>query len=168
MISKNTLLDKLKKLNIRYQLIEHEAFFTVEDSIEKRSLIRGAHTKNLFLKNKKKQFFLISCLENRQINLKELSKKLNIGNISFANEKQLNEYLGLKPGSVSPFGILNDNKNKVQFYLDYNITSFDMVSFHPLINTSTITLKVKDLINFLIYYNKKVNIFCFDTYSIIE
>lgn len=168
MLNKELLIKKLNESSIDYDLLEHESLYTVKDSISKRGNTEGAHTKNLFLKNKKNNFYLFSCLENTKVELKKIGKALNIGNISFASKEKMNDILGVKPGSVSPFGILNDNENKVNFFLDFQIKNFEKVSFHPLINTFTITLKVKDFINFLIENNKKVNIFCFNTSSIIE
>ena len=168
MYSKSDIIDKLNNDKIKYQLTEHEALFTVKDSNEKRGLIEGAHTKNLFLKNKKNNFFLFSCLENTKIDLKKLGKSNDFGNISFAQVRYLQEYLGLLPGAVTPFGLLNDSKNKVVFFLDEQLTKFEKINFHPLVNTSTITINLKNFISFLIENNKKVNIFNFDSYSIVK
>jgi Ala-tRNA(Pro) deacylase len=168
MLIKKTLLEKLNSFTNNYTLYEHEAYFTVRDSSVKRGKIKGAHTKNLFLKNKKNHFFLFSCLEKTEINLKKLSKSLTLGNISFANEVHLNKLLGVSPGSVTPFALLNDLENAVNFYLDKNIIKYDSVNFHPLINTSTVNLSTNDLINFLIENKKKVNIYDFDNYSHIR
>ena len=118
--------------------------------------------------NKKKQFFLFSCLENTNINLKKLSKKLSLGNLSFANSNYLFELLGVLPGSVTPFGLLNDFKNEVSFYLDHNILNYENVNFHPLVNTSTLNLSLKDFMNFLVENKKKINIFDFNIYSLKE
>ena len=167
-ITKTKLLDKLKEHDVLYSTLNHEAFFTVEDSKKLRSSIAGAHTKNLFLKNKKNKFYLISCLEDRSINLKKLSKSLGIGNVSFANEKHLYEYLGVTPGSVTPYGLLNDIKKNVIFYLDNEIIEIGKVSFHPLENTSTITTTAVDFINFLVENNIKVNIYDFKQEVVIN
>ena len=168
MLIKKTLLEKLDNFTKKYTLYEHEAYFTVKDSSDKREGIKGAHTKNLFLKNKKNQFFLFSCLEKTEINLKKISKSLKLGNISFANEVYLNKFLGILPGSVTPFALLNDSENIVNFYLDSNILAFENVNFHPLVNTSTVNLDTNDLINFLIENKKKVNIYDFNNYSHIS
>ena len=116
MYSKIDLINKLNTLKIKYELTEHEALFTVQDSVEKRGVIYGAHSKNLFLKNKKNKFYLISCEENDQIKLKKISKSLDFGNVSFAKEEYLLKYLGIKPGSVSPFALLNDKNSVVNFF----------------------------------------------------
>ena len=168
MITKNQLIKKLNDSRITFQLHEHEALFTVKDSEKERGSIEGIHTKNLFLKNKKKEYFLFSCEENQLVDLKKLSKSLILGNLSFAKEADLKEYLNISPGSVTPFGLLNDSKNKVNFFLDNSLTQENQINFHPLENTATITMQIKDFINFLLVNKKKVNIFDFNTYTLIK
>ena len=168
MLKENDLLVKLDNSGCVYLLYKHQALFTVEESIEKRGKISGAHSKNLFLKNKKNHYFLFSCLEDAKIELKNLSKSLKIGNISFAKEAALQKYLGVLPGSITPFGLLNDIDNHVEFYLDSGFLSYKTINFHPLVNTSTINLSVEDFMYFLIENKKKVNIFDFKNYSLIE
>ena len=146
-----------------YDLHEHQALFTVEDSNKFRGQIRGSHSKNLFLKNKKNKFFLISCEELTDINLKRVSKFLGLGNVSFAKEEYLINLLGVKPGSVSPFALLNDIENNTEFYLEEKLYNSKLVNFHPLTNTATITISCSSFIEFMIENNKKIHIF-----SIIE
>ena len=88
--------------------------------------------------------------------------------MSFANEKYLEKYLGIKPGSVSPYALLNDKENSVAFYLDSKLASSEIINFHPLINTTTISIKTKDFINFILENKKKINIFSLDDYSIVD
>ena len=168
MLNLNKLIDKLQESAVLYELHKHQALYTVNDSVEKRGLIKGAHSKNLFLKNKKNQLFLFSCLENTNIELKKLSKSLNIGNISFAKESILKLKLGVEPGSVSPFGLLNDKNHDIEFYLDSNFLQQKTINFHPLVNTATISLSPDSFINFLIENKKKVNIFDFNNYTLIK
>ena len=168
MLTEKNILKLLQNQGFSFKIYNHEALYTVNDSSEKRGEIKGAHSKNLFLKNKKNNFFLISCLENRQEDLKKMTKCLNLGNISFTKEDPLFKWLGVQPGSVTPFGLLNDINNKVEFYLDSGFLTHETINFHPLINTSTINLLTNDFINFLIENNKKVNIFNFDNYSLIR
>jgi len=165
MLSEKKLLALIDKKGFDFKLYTHEPLSTVEESVKYRGTIEGAHSKNLFLKNKKNQFYLFSCLETTQVDLKKISKTLNAGNISFANEKYLFDYLGVSPGSVTPFGLLNDKKNCVFFYLDKDFLNEKIVNFHPLTNTSTLSLEISDFIEFLIKNNKKVNIFDFNKYS---
>jgi len=159
MIKKNDILKILEKKEIKYTIYKHEPFYTVEDSNKKRSEMKGAHTKNLFLKNKKNQFVLFSCNENSIVNLKNFSKSIGLKNLSFAKPEYLLKFLGIKPGSVSPFGLLNDSDNIVDFYLEEVLENSTDINFHPLINTSTISLKTKDFISFMIENKKKINIF---------
>ena len=168
MLIQSDLLNLLDKSGINYKIHNHAPLFTVEDSERLRGVIEGSHSKNLFLKNKKNQFFLFSCSENASVDLKLFSKVIAAKNLSFANEKYLDQYLGIKPGSVSPFALLNDEENQVVFYLDEKLFKSETISFHPLINTSTITMKTKDFINFIIGNNKKINIFSLDNYSILD
>ena len=168
MLSEKKLLTLIEEKGLDFKLYTHEPLSTVAESIKYRGTIDGAHSKNLFLKNKKNQFFLFSCVENTYINLKKITKSLALGNISFANEEYLSLYLGVRPGAVTPFGLLNDKENKVTFYFDSNFLKNKIVNFHPLTNTSTISMKTKDFIDFLIENKRKVNIYDFNNYSLIE
>ena len=166
MINKTNLLKLLDDKKIDYRIFDHPPLHSVKDSIDMRGTIKGAHTKNLFLKNKKDDFFLFSCLESTTIDLKILKKNLNLGNISFAKANYLKEILQLSPGSVSPFGLLNDNKNMVSFFLDKKLKKYDIINFHPLENTSTINMSVIDFLNFMFEYKKLVKFINFDNYTI--
>ena len=159
MLNSDQLIRALKVKKYDFQIHKHDALFTVEDSNKLRGVIRGGHSKNLFLKNKKNNFYLITCEEHDEINLKKISKSLNLGNISFAKADYLNKYLGIKPGSVSPFALLNDQKNDVVFYLEKNLYNSELINFHPLINTLTITMPTKIFIEFMIENNKKIHVF---------
>ena len=152
-------LIELLKTNYEIKIHQHDALHTVEDSRKLRGEIDGAHSKNLFLKNKKNEFFLISCEEADKIDLKKISKSLNMGNVSFAKEEYLDKYLKIKPGSVSPFALLNDEGGKVNFYLEQTLYESKFVNFHPLINTFTITIETKRFIEFMIENDKKIHIF---------
>ena len=162
------LLNNFKKENIEFKIYNHMALNTVEDSVKMRGEISGGHTKNLFLKNKKNEFFLFSCLENTTVDLKKLKIILNLGNISFANETYLEQILKVRPGAVTPYGLLNDIDNKTKFFLDFKILECEKINFHPLVNTMTVTLKTKDFINFIKKNNKLVKILNFDNYTLID
>ena len=120
------------------------------------------------LRKIKNHYFLFSCLEDTKVELKKIAKSLNLGNISFAKEAALQKYLGVFPGSVTPYGLLNDVDNKVVFYLDSGFLSYKTINFHPLDNASTLNLSVKNFVNFLVENKKKVNIFNFNNYSLKE
>ena len=159
MLNSTQFINFLKERNYDFIIHEHDALFTVQDSKNLRGKIKGVHSKNLFLKNKKNNFFLLSCEEGDQINLKKISKSLNLGNVSFAKEGYLDQYLGINPGSVSPFALLNDKNNEVSFYLEKTLHDSEFVNFHPLINTITINIATRDFIEFMIENNKKIHIF---------
>ena len=153
------LIELLKKENCNIKVHQHDALFTVQDSKKLRGEIKGAHSKNLFLKNKKNNFFLLTCEEADEVDLKKISKSLDLGNISFAKEEYLRQHLKVKPGSVSPFALLNDSVGLVNFYLEESLYDSKFVNFHPLINTYTITIETKKFIEFMIENNKKIHIF---------
>ncbi len=159
MLDSKVFIKLLSDKGYDYDLQEHEALFTVDDSNKLRGQIKGSHSKNLFLKNKKNKFFLISCEEFTDINLKKISKSLDLGNVSFAKEEYLINLLGIKPGSVTPFALLNDTENKIDFYLEEKLYNSEFVNFHPLTNTATITMKCNKFIEFMIENYKKIHIF---------
>ena len=162
------LIKLLKDSGKQFVSHEHEALISVQDSEDKRGEIEGAHTKNLFLKNKNNHFYLFSCEENSIVNLKQFSKTINANNLSFAKEEYLQRYLGIRPGSVSPYALLNDKENKVSFYLEDKLYDSKKINFHPLVNTATITLSTSDFIEFMIENKKKINIFSIQDYKLIK
>ena len=168
MYSAHELIELLNKENYNITVHQHDALFTVEDSRKLRGKIDGAHSKNLFLKNKKNNFFLLSCAEADKIDLKKISKSLELGNISFAREEYLKTYLKIKPGSVSPFALLNDKYHFVNFYLEQTLYESNFVNFHPLINTLTITIETCKFIEFMIENNIKIHIFSSEKGKILK
>ena len=166
MIGYKSLLKLLDKKNINYSLYKHPPLFTVDDSKKLRDNIKGAHTKNLFLKTKKNNFYLFSCLESTKIDLKLLKQRMNLNSLSFAGDKYLHELLNVKSGAVTPFGLLNDNEKKINFFLDLKLNDFDSFNFHPLINTATINIKREDFYNFFKINNIEINFINFETYNI--
>ena len=168
MLLKSDLFELLRVKGLDFQIHNHEPLYTVEDSEKFRGKIKGSHTKNLFLKNKKNSFFLFSCDEKATVDLKLFSKSIDAKNLSFANESYLIKYLGIKPGSVSPFALLNDKNKEVNFYLDQKLYESEIINFHPLINTTTISIKMNDFINFILENEIKINIFSLNNYSITK
>ena len=156
----------MSKHGIRYDVCEHPPLRTVFESKKLRGKIKGVHTKNLFLKNKKNNFFLFSCQESTIVDLKQLKKVLGLGNISFARDLYLKDMLGVKPGSVTPFGLINDQNNEIKFFLDKKILYHKKVNFHPLVNTSNVSIDTKDFLLLMKKNNKLVNILNFDNYTI--
>lgn len=145
---KTELFSFLDSLNIKYKTIEHQPLFTVAESKEIANKIPGAHTKNLFLKDDHKNYWLISALQETKIDLRSLSKTLLARNLRFAQPELLKQYLDVEPGSVTWFALFNDKKNIVNAILDKAILSYDLVGFHPLVNTATTIVKPEALIQF--------------------
>jgi Ala-tRNA(Pro) deacylase len=146
----NRVFDYLKSLAIHSTSIEHPAVFTVEESKALRGKIDGAHVKNLFLKDKKSNLFLISALEDTKIDLKTIHEVIGgQGRVSFCSADQLLEHLGVEPGSVTPLAVMNDTENKVQAVLDERLMAFDIINVHPLVNTMTTSLARADLLAFM-------------------
>ena len=142
------LLQFLTDLDIAHETHEHEALMTVEQSQALRGSIDGLHSKNLFLKNKKGALWLVVAEESQTIQLNTLRKHLQAGNWSFASAELLMQHLGVEPGSVTPFGVINDLHHNVQVVLDQNMAEAEHVNFHPLINTRSTTLSGAALLRF--------------------
>ena len=142
--------DALNKLGIKYEVVEHEPVHTMEDMDRLGLPEKGTLCKNLFLRDSKgKRHFLVTCDEKKKVDLKSLGRALGAGNLSFASEERLEQYLGLKQGSVSPFGLMNDTDHAVEFFIDKDLSSCKSLGIHPLENTATVFLSFKDLDKFL-------------------
>lgn len=157
MIFKDDLIRILNDNGFEYFVEEHAPLFTVEDSKSLRGQIEGAHSKNLFLKDAKANFFLISIEESASIDLKKTMQQIQSKKLSFAKPEYLQDILGIEPGSVSPFALLNDTKKQVKFYLDRSFLDSEKVNFHPLINTATVNISPQNLIELIEKYHNPVN-----------
>ncbi len=147
-MSKSQFLKLLTDHQLNYQLHEHEAIFTVEQGKHLHPLIQGAHSKNLFLKDKKNFYCLVSILEHKRMNINLFAKTLGLGRLSFANAEELMAKLHLIPGAVTPFGLVNDQMHEVKFFLDEDFLTFDIVNFHPLQNDATIGMAIDPFLRF--------------------
>ena len=144
------LFKHLETIGVETSTISHPPLFTVEESKELRGEIPGGHTKNLFLKDKKGRLFLVVALENTEIELKRLHTIIGAsGRLSFGKADLLMEKLGVVPGSVTPFGVINDQDQDVTVVLDARMMEFDVLNYHPLVNTQTTTIGRDDLVAFL-------------------
>jgi len=143
------LFDLLDDLGIETETVSHPPVFTVEQAKELRGTLPGAHSKNLFLRNKKSRMFLLVALEDRGIDLKGLGDQLGIGRLSFGSPDRLMTYLGVIPGAVSPFAVVNDDTNEVRVFLDRGLLDNDRLNFHPLDNAQTTGIATDELIRFL-------------------
>ena len=144
------IYEVLNKLNIEYQMVEHEEVVTAEQSKHIKNMIEGVGGKTLFLKDKN-NYYLYLLDDERQANLKFLSKSLNIGRLSFGNEDELYDKLKLKKGSVTPLGIINDNSSVI-LIIDKTLKGKKILT-HPNINTATVSIRYDDLIKFIKYCN---------------
>jgi Ala-tRNA(Pro) deacylase len=143
------LLACLEKLGIATTTVEHPPLFTVEQSQALRGEISGGHTKNLFLKDKKDQVFLVVAEEDSDIDMKSLHRRIGSARLSFGKPELLVELLGLIPGAVTPFGAINDTGGRVAIILDEALMRHERLNFHPLENTATTNISGGDLIRFL-------------------
>ena len=116
---------------------DHPAVFRVEEGLELKATLPGAHTKNLFLKDKKARLWLISARQDTVIDLKRAPSLIGSDRLSFGNETLMWETLGVRPGSVTALGLINDTERRVTFVLDQALWEADIVNFHPLTNTAT-------------------------------
>jgi Ala-tRNA(Pro) deacylase len=145
-----SLLATFDSMGIAHETIHHPALFTVEQSKELRGEIVGAHTKNLFLKDKKGKLFLVTALESTQIDLKRLHEVIGgSGRLSFGNAEQMLEHLGVTPGSVTAFAVINDTAGRIAMILDERLQAYDRINGHPLVNTMTTGVSWADLLRFL-------------------
>ena len=149
--SSSDLIGKLQALGISVTTVEHPAVFTVEEAKSLRGDLPGGHSKNLFLKDKNGRLWLVIAFEDREINLKALRKSIGSSQLSFAKPELLMEVLGLKPGSVTPFGVINDKDRRVKVVLDKGLMTCTVLNFHPMTNTATTQIKPDGLQAFLRY-----------------
>jgi Ala-tRNA(Pro) deacylase len=148
--SPDDLFATFDRLSIRHSTVQHPALFTVEQSQALRGRVPGAHTKNLFLKDKKGSLYLVTALEDAAIELKSLHSTLGAkGRFSFGSADQMRETLGVEPGSVTPLGAINDTQGQVTVVLDAALMAHELINAHPLTNTMTTALAREDLLRFL-------------------
>lgn len=153
------LFNLFNKFNIAYKSYEHEPVFTVEQGLHLQKLIPGAHSKNLFLRNKKKSYYcLVSLIETKKVDLKKLADLLGHGRLSFGSGEDMQTLLKLTPGSVSPYGLINDQEHKIDFILDQDFLKHEYVNFHPLTNNMTVCLLLADFLQFFEEINTKINL----------
>lgn len=140
---------RLDALGIPHATHSHAPVFTVAESAEIKARMPGGHTKNLFLKDKKGRLFLLSALADTAIDLNAVSKTIGAGRFSFGSPELLMAHLGVTPGSVTVFAVINDPGQTVTLILDHALFAHDPVNFHPLRNDATTALNPRDLMCFL-------------------
>lgn len=134
---------------IAHSTLDHPAVFRVGEGDEIKAGLPGGHTKNLFLKDAKGQLWLISALGHTQIDLKRLHTVIGSGRLSFGSPELMQETLGVTPGSVTAFGLINDSERRLRFVLDAELAASDPVNFHPLTNTATTAVSQEGFRRFL-------------------
>lgn len=157
-MNKQEIYDLIKSKNIWYEITNHHAVFDMDEISRVKIPYPNFIAKNLFLRDdKKKNYYLVTIKGNKKVDLKEFRNKNGTRSLSFASEDDLNNIMGLTAGSVTPFGLLNDNNLKVLFYLDKDFfESEQIMGIHPNENTATIWLKVGDLVNIIKTHGNKV------------
>lgn len=152
--SPDQLMARLAELGITVKTTDHVPVFTVEESQKVSRDMSGGLIKNLFLRNKKEEMWLVTVEENRRVDLKKLGEKLTGetgGNakLSFGSADRLMTYLGVIPGAVTPFAVINDTGRKVKMVLDRHLLSMNPINAHPLVNFKTTAISPDDLLKFL-------------------
>lgn len=155
--------DVLNSLEIKYTKYEHKPIYTVDEAMKLDIFIPGRKCKNFFLRNGKGDaHYLLILDEEKKVNLKLLAKQIGSSRLSFASEQRLFKYLNLKPGSVSPFGIINDINKEVIVLIDIELIYEELVNFHPNVNTATIGISYTNFEKFIIwnkntFYHVEIN-----------
>ena len=152
------LLKVLDQNNIEYTNHEHPAVFTVEEADLHHKGIDGVHSKNLFFKDKKKKLFLVVTLSDKAIKIKDMAKKIGAKNMSFGKPELLAQVLGVIPGAVTPFAVINAGEHNIKVVLDEEMMENDLLNFHPLVNTATTTIAAGDLVKFMEHCDQEFEI----------
>ena len=138
--------DLLDSAGIEFQRIDHEAVYTIGECKERETLLNAKICKNLFLCNRSRtNFYLLMIPGEKKLKMKELSEQLGLSHLSFASEKDMEEFLDITPGSVSIMGLMNDKDNKVQLLVDEDVINSEYLGCHPCINTTSLRLKTMDV-----------------------
>ncbi|MBM3297957.1 MAG: prolyl-tRNA synthetase associated domain-containing protein [Candidatus Aminicenantes bacterium] len=151
------VLEALERLGIPATRVEHPPVFTAEEAAVHWKGVAGAHCKNLFVRNQKgNRHYLIILPVSKKADLQALARVLGEDRFSFASAERLDRFLGLEPGSVSPFGLINDSKKEVVVVLDEDLRTASPLNFHPNVNTATLGLSAEDFQKFLSWCGNKV------------
>jgi len=149
-MNKNDIYELLKSKNLWHEITEHKAVYNMAELSEVEMPYPEADAKNLFVRDdKKRNYYLITVKGEKRVDLKQFSEKHGTRKLSFASADNLMEIMGLIPGAVTPFGLLNDEEKKVTFYLDSDFMDGDLIGVHPNDNTATVWLKASGLIEII-------------------
>jgi Ala-tRNA(Pro) deacylase len=147
--TRQDLFARLAELGIVTHTVEHEPVFTVAESSKLERESPGAHTKNLFLKDERGELFLVVAKSSTRVDLKGLARTLAAGRLSFGSPELMMEVLGVRPGSVTAFAVMNDAANRVRVVVDADLMTHDSINCHPLENTATTNIARDDLLRFI-------------------
>lgn len=139
----------LDRLGVRTTTVSHPPLFTVEDSKALRGELPGGHCKNLFLKDRKGRLWLVVALEDTEIDLRNLDRRIGSARLSFGRPELLWEVLGVRPGAVTPFSVLNDTGRRVTVVLERAMMAHAVLNYHPLVNDRTTAIASDGLLRFL-------------------
>jgi Ala-tRNA(Pro) deacylase len=142
--------EMLNHLGIAFDYYEHPPVPTVEEASQYWAGIDSTHCKNLFFRNHKgDRHYLVIFEYSQSLNIRDLELRLKQGKLSFASPERMMRYLGLQPGSVSPFGLIHDTQNHVHLFIDANLQKADRLSFHPNLNTASLVIGFPDFLKYL-------------------
>jgi Ala-tRNA(Pro) deacylase len=147
--TRQDLFDRLRELQIATRTVEHEPLFTVAESSKLERELPGAHTKNLFLKDEAGELFLVVAASTTRVDLKALARTLRAGRFSFGKPELLMQALGVPPGSVTAFAVINDPTRAVRVVVDTELMRHESINCHPLENTATTNIARDDLLRFI-------------------
>jgi Ala-tRNA(Pro) deacylase len=140
----------LDTLGISFERHEHPPVFTVEEAEHQWAGIDATHCKNLFLRNQKgDRHYLVIVMHSKRVDLRSVAGQIGDGKLSFASSERMMTHLGVTPGSVSPFGLINDRNHHVRLFVDRDLKSAARLSFHPNVNTVTVTISNADFERYL-------------------
>ena len=159
-MNKQEIYKFLNDKNIWHEITEHKAVFNMAELSEINIPYPEADAKNLFVRDdKKRNYYLITVKGNKKVNLKEFRKENNTRALSFASEDELKSIMGVIPGAVTPFGLLNDKELKVKFFIDKEFAKTGhLIAIHPNDNTATVYLKAEDLIDIIKEHGNQVDV----------
>jgi Ala-tRNA(Pro) deacylase len=147
--AETALFNRLGGLGIKTVTVSHPPVFTVDEAKRLRGSLPGGHCKSLFLRNKKGEMWLVVTLEDRALDLKALGERIGAGRVSFGSPERLMQHLGVIPGAVTPFAIVNDRERLVKVVLDAEMMRQTPLNYHPLRNDRTTAITPQDLVRFL-------------------
>jgi Ala-tRNA(Pro) deacylase len=139
-VTRHDLFEHFDALGLGHKTLMHRPVFTVEEGADIKAGLPGGHTKNLFLKDKEGALFLVCALGETRVRLNQLHKTLGCARLSFGSQELMLEVLGVTPGSVTLFGLINDKQRRVTLVVDDALLAADPVNFHPLLNDATTSM----------------------------